>query len=84
MRCNMLCRVVLHLLLDPPHSFAVQILLLHSLVEFVKRPFLVEFTNRLFKHRSFLLTYEQDHEVLMNHGLLKMISGSRWCVAHIY
>ena len=74
-RCNILCRIVLSLWLSPSHSFAVQILQSHSLVEFVERLFLVEFTNQLFEHRSFLLTYEQDHEVLINYGLLKKMFG---------
>ena len=70
-RCNMLCRVLSSLLFNTSHSFAVQILLSHSLVEFVVKHFLVELTNRLFSESNFVLTCKQDREVLINYGLLK-------------
>lgn len=65
-RCNMLCPVVWLQLFDSSHSFTVQILLPQSLVKFAERHFLVELTNRFFEHLNRLLTYEQDHEVLIN------------------
>ena len=80
---NMLCRVVSSLLLDPSHSFAAQILQSYSLVEFVEQLFLLELMKRLFEHQSFLLMYEQDHEVLINYDLLK-IFVSCCCLAQIY
>ena len=83
-RYNMLCHVVSSLLLDPSHSFAAQILQSYSLVEFVEQLFLLELTKQLFEHQSFLLTYEQDHEVLINYDLLKKIFVSCCCLAQIY
>ena len=74
------CRVVLPLLLDPSHSFAVQILLLHLLVESVEQLFLAESMNQLFEHGNFLLIYERDREVLINYGLLNKLFGSCCCL----
>ena len=50
MRCVMLCCVVSSLLLDLSHSFVLQILLSHLLVESIERLFLVELSNQLFEH----------------------------------
>ena len=74
------CRVVLPLLLDPSHLFAVQILLLHLPVESVEQLFLVESMNQLFDYGNFLLIYERDREVLINYGLLNKLFGSCCCL----